>query len=88
MSFKCPGSHSFSQPHPEYINCPFCKKEIEIWSDEVKAKCPGCKKVILREGGPSCLDWCKYGKECVGEETYNKYITNKKESEQKKKKEK
>ena len=24
----------------------------------------------------SCLDWCAYGKDCVGEETYNKYQQN------------
>ena len=78
MIFKCPGSQKFSQPQPEIINCPFCSAEMEIWSDEVKAKCPKCKKVVIRDGGPSCLDWCKYVKECVGGEVYNKYLKNKK----------
>lgn len=77
MILKCPGSQSFSRPHPEFIKCPHCGKEIEIWSDEVKAKCPSCKKTVLRESGQSCLDWCKYAKECVGEEVYNKYIKGK-----------
>jgi predicted RNA-binding Zn-ribbon protein involved in translation (DUF1610 family) len=77
MTFKCPGSQIFSQPKPENIKCPFCGEEIEIWTDEVKAKCPNCKKAVTREQGQSCLDWCKYAKECVGDELYNKYMKNK-----------
>jgi len=79
--FKCPGSQNFSQPHPEPADCPFCGAEVEFWSDEVKAKCPSCKRTILREGGASCLEWCKYAKECVGDEIYKKYLKNKKEGE-------
>lgn len=77
MIFKCPGSQNFSQPKPEFIKCPFCNKEVEIWSDEIKAKCPKCKKTVMRKQGASCLDWCKYAKECVGEHIFKKYIQNK-----------
>lgn len=51
---------------------------MEIWTDEVKAKCPKCKKSVVRNGGATCLDWCKYAKECLGEELYKKYLKNKK----------
>ena len=78
MIFKCPGSQKFSQPYPEYIKCTSCDEEVEVWSDEVKAVCPKCKKPVLREAGQSCLDWCKYAKDCVGEKTYDKYMKNKK----------
>ena len=78
MSFKCPGSQKFSQPQPEYIKCNFCGQEIEIWTDEVKVVCPGCKKTIIRDSGDTCLDWCKYAKECVGEKAYQNYLENKK----------
>ena len=77
MIFKCPGSQKFSQPQPEYIKCPHCAQEVEIWTDEVKATCPKCKSVVMREEGQSCLDWCKYAKECVGDQIYNKYMKNK-----------
>jgi predicted RNA-binding Zn-ribbon protein involved in translation (DUF1610 family) len=77
MPFKCPGSQSFSQPHPEFIKCNFCGKEIEIWSDEVKTKCPACGKTVMRAGLQSCLGWCKYARECVGEDAYNKYMKTK-----------
>jgi HD superfamily phosphohydrolase YqeK/predicted RNA-binding Zn-ribbon protein involved in translation (DUF1610 family) len=77
MIFKCPGSQGVRQPKPEIINCPSCGEEVEIWTDEIKAICPNCKKGVLRQEAPSCLDWCRYGKECVGEGTYNKYMQNK-----------
>ena len=77
MIYKCPGSQRFSQPQPDNIKCPFCGKDVEIWSDEPKATCTGCAKDILREEGATCLDWCKYAKECVGDTIYSKYMQNK-----------
>jgi len=77
MRFKCPGSQSFSQPHPEFINCTHCGKEMEVWSDEIKATCQSCKKDVLRDQEQNCLGWCKYAKECVGEKAYKKYVRNK-----------
>lgn len=73
----CPGSSKFRQPQPEIIKCPSCNVEIEIWTDEIQATCPNCKNTVMREGGASCLDWCRYAKECVGDKTYNKYMQNK-----------
>lgn len=48
-----------------------------MWTDELQATCPNCKKVVTREEAPSCLDWCSYAKECLGAEGYNKYMQNK-----------
>jgi hypothetical protein len=76
--FKCPGAQRVTQPKPEIIKCPHCSKEVEIWTDEAKAVCPNCKKTVTRLKGQSCLDWCKYAKDCVGDKAYNKYIKNKK----------
>jgi HD superfamily phosphodiesterase/predicted RNA-binding Zn-ribbon protein involved in translation (DUF1610 family) len=75
--FNCPGSQKFRQPEPEIIKCPSCGAEIEIWTDEIKARCPRCKEEIMRETGASCLDWCKYAKECAGPQVYDKYMQNK-----------
>jgi DNA-directed RNA polymerase subunit RPC12/RpoP len=78
MSFnQCPGSDKLRHPYPEFIKCPDCGEEVEIWTDEVKAKCPKCKKTVSRPQGQNCLDWCKSARECVGEEIYNKYLRNK-----------
>ncbi len=74
MLNKCPGSLGFSQPHPEYIKCPFCSYEIEIFSDEASAVCAKCKKTVFRQTDQTCLDWCRYAKQCVGEKAYEKYL--------------
>ena len=70
----CPGSSKFRQPEPEEIKCPSCAEVIEIWTDEIKVACPKCKNVVMRKiEGASCLDWCKYAKECVGDEKLKQY---------------
>jgi hypothetical protein len=73
----CPGSKLLRQPAPELFPCPNCGTDVEIWTDEFKRVCPNCKKTVLREGGMSCLDWCKFGKDCVGDTTYESYQRNK-----------
>lgn len=75
----CPGAKMVRQPKPEMFPCPRCGEEVEIWSDELRGTCPSCGTTVLRDGTVSCLDWCKFGKECVGEESYNKYMKNKAE---------
>jgi len=77
MTFKCPGSHGFIQPKPELFKCPHCGEEVEIWTDEIKAVCPNCKRAVMKNSENSCLDWCKYAKECVGEKIYLRYMGNK-----------
>ena len=78
MIFFCPGAQKIRQPSAEGIICPFCSEELEIWSDEIQVTCPNCKNTVMHQReGVSCLDWCSRAKDCVGEETYNKYINNK-----------
>lgn len=78
MYKKCPGADSFMKPHPEFIKCPYCKKEIEMWTDDTEIKCEHCGKIVRRSGLLSCVDWCKYAKECIGEEKYKEYQKKKK----------
>ncbi|MDO8578966.1 MAG: hemerythrin domain-containing protein [Dehalococcoidales bacterium] len=68
----CPGSQSIRNPVPENIPCPQCGREVEIWTDEKKGICPGCKTTVFRERKMSCIDWCPYAKECVGPEVYER----------------
>lgn len=77
MIFGCPGSQKFRQPQPENLKCPFCKEEIEVWTDEFQAVCQNCKKIVLRKGYQGCIDWCKHARECVGESIYEVYMKNK-----------
>lgn len=77
MILGCPGAKLFKQPEPQILKCQFCEGEVEIWTDEVRAVCPDCGNSITRKQLQSCLDWCKFAKECVGENLYNKYLSNK-----------
>lgn len=79
---SCPGAKRFKQPEPEIMNCPFCHKEVEIWTDEVKINCPHCKKTIVRKQGATCLDWCNYAKVCLGDREYKEYLKNKEIAEE------
>ncbi len=80
MIFGCPGSQKFKNPQPESLNCPRCGDEVEIWTDEAEVRCLKCGALVTRKDGQSCLDWCKQARECVGEDTYRKYIMNKKKN--------
>ena len=40
----CPGSKLFKDNTPDYIDCPHCRREVEIWSDELVITCPHCKE--------------------------------------------
>ncbi len=73
----CPGSKLLRQPTPEIFDCPSCGEEVEIWTDEFKASCPGCHRTVFSDTTMSCLDWCKYGKECVGDTIYDRHLRNK-----------
>ncbi len=72
----CPGAKLLRQPAPEEIPCPTCGQEVEIWTDEIRGFCSNCKRIVLKDSSTSCLDWCKYGKDCVGEDVYNQYMEN------------
>ena len=77
IPFECPGSKTIRQPLPEFIKCPFCSQELEIWTDEIKAVCSKCKKTVMRDQATSCLEWCSYAKECVGDQVYDNFMKNK-----------
>ena len=82
MIANCPGADRFKQPKPESVKCASCGEEAEIWTDEFQTTCPNCQKKVTRaQAFQSCLDWCKFAKECVGELVYNKYMKSKKKKE-------
>ena len=69
---SCPGSNEIRQPKPEDLMCSTCGEAVEIWSDETEAKCKRCGAMNTRLLGPSCIDWCAFAKECVGEDKYRR----------------
>lgn len=72
--FSCPGAMRIKEPIPEFFKCSKCGAEVEIWTHENSRKCKNCGQMVFREQMPSCIEWCEYGKECVGEEAYNRYM--------------
>ncbi|MFA5410773.1 MAG: phosphohydrolase [Candidatus Omnitrophota bacterium] len=66
MILKCPGQDDRNLK-VEMLKCPDCGCAVEIFSDEIKARCPRCKSLIFRVRLPSCADWCKSARECTGQ---------------------
>ena len=75
--FQCPGAVRIKDPVPEFFKCPTCGAEVEIWTHEGSRKCGKCGTEVFKEHVPSCIEWCKYAKECVGEEAYERYMKGK-----------
>lgn len=46
---------------------------MEIFSDEVKVNCSNCGFTIYNDL-ESCIQWCQYAKECVGEAAYEELM--------------
>lgn len=64
---------SFTQPKIELVRCPHCGDDAEVWSDEADGKCAKCGKPVCRTTTQSCIDWCKYAKECLGVDEHKRY---------------
>ena len=69
----CPGAARFKgAPELEIKICPECGKEIEIFSVESHAKC-ACGFTAYNDA-QSCIKWCKYARQCVGDEVYEEMM--------------
>ena len=49
--------------------CPQCGSEIEMFSIDTEVACEKCGFVAYNDT-LSCVQWCQYAKQCVGEEMY------------------
>ncbi len=81
MVDQCPGATNIRMPRLEVKNCPKCGEEIEIFSNEASAKCSKCGLAIYNDL-LSCVEWCEYAKECVGEEMYERLMKQLSEKKQ------
>ena len=75
MTTRCPGQ-DMRNLRVELYKCPNCGAEVEIFSDELKAKCPKCGQKVYRDRVPSCIEWCAMARQCLGEERW-KQLTGK-----------
>jgi NADH pyrophosphatase NudC (nudix superfamily) len=69
MIAKCPGQDDRNIKVETHV-CPGCGYSVEMFSDEIKVRCPKCKSVVCRDRLPSCVAWCKAARQCVGEEKW------------------
>lgn len=79
---KCPGSEDIRRPRPEYLRCPSCGEEVEVWTDELEGKCGECGATVSKDGYMSCIEWCEKAEECLGKEKYNQMIRQKKSADE------
>jgi hypothetical protein len=78
---NCPGAANiWGTPTLKIKKCPVCGGEVEVFSNDVKVNCERCGFTVYNDL-QSCIAWCKYAKECVGEELYNQIMTEKEKKE-------
>lgn len=53
--------------------CPQCGNPIEIFSTDTQVTCEVCGFVAYNDG-LSCVQWCKYARQCVGDEMYERMM--------------
>ena len=70
---KCPGQNRRDLKVGLY-KCPHCGEIVEMFSDETHRRCPSCKKTVEKEALPTCIQWCKAAKQCLGEERWKKLM--------------
>ena len=66
--------------------CPKCGNIIEIFSIDTEVACDHCGFVAYNDA-LSCVQWCAYAKQCVGEEMYEHMMEIARLQKQKKKEE-
>jgi len=71
---KCPGAKAFREPKPEFLPCPTCHEEVELWTDEAETKCEHCSGTVSREMLQGCIDHCASARECLGDQLYTRLI--------------
>ncbi len=76
MYDACPGTSRLRTPTLDIKICPNCGSEIELFSTDISMPCEKCGFVAYNDI-QSCIQWCKYAKLCVGEELYNKLMSEK-----------
>ncbi len=65
---RCPGRDK--ELRAKIIKCPGCGYLIEFFSDDLRRNCPQCKAEVRQDKLPSCIDWCKSARECLGEKLW------------------
>jgi hypothetical protein len=76
MLAHCPGAANVRTPTIKLKKCPQCGAEVEVFSNEIKTACRGCGFTVYNDI-ESCIQWCTYARECVGDEMYESLVKKK-----------
>jgi hypothetical protein len=75
MLARCPGAERLrGTPTITEKLCPECGRIIEIFSIDTHVVCD-CGFIAYNDA-QSCIKWCKYARECVGDEIYDKFAVS------------
>ena len=70
----CPGAVNIrGTPTLEEKTCPDCGATIELFSSDMQAQCK-CGFIAYNDV-QSCISWCSYARECVGNEVYERMMS-------------
>ena len=70
----CPGAANISgTPTLKIKQCPQCGSEVELFSTDTQIACSECGFTVFNDI-QSCIRWCSYARECVGDEMYEKLM--------------
>ncbi len=73
MISNCPGAGAVKgTPTLKVKTCPECGSEIELFSSETQTSCTKCG-FVAHNDTMTCINWCKYARECVGDELYEQF---------------
>ncbi len=67
---KCPGQDCrYWKPDDVFqAKCNHCGRLIEFFKDDLRRKCPYCKKLTVNpKNDLGCAKWCKSGGECLAQ---------------------
>lgn len=53
--------------------CPQCGHTVEVFSTDTEVACENCGFIIYNDA-LSCVQWCKYARQCVGDAMYEQMM--------------
>ena len=75
MLSRCPGAVRIRNPIITEKICPQCGAEIELFSIDPLMPCT-CGFIAYNDV-QSCLQWCAYARDCVGDAVYEQFMSRK-----------
>jgi hypothetical protein len=75
MTYRCPDADNIRTPSLATKVCPVCGGDIDLFSTEMQGVCDKCGFTAFNDT-KSCVKWCKYARECVGDALYDKMMNS------------